>query len=110
MAHKKGSPPVAADGRIDVYAAAFLEGTQEQIDELFRSERLGIGPTLAEVRAGDYTNFPYQRFKGVPSRGDPLLWDKQPVRRYRLIAYSFGRAVLVDEHDAHNILVRAGQE
>ena len=107
--HKKESPPVAADGRIDVYAG-LLVTTQAQVDEIYRSERLDLGPTLAEVRAGDYTNFPYQRFKGVPSRGDPWLWDKRPVRGQRFIVFGTSRLQRVDEQDARAILARAGQE
>ncbi len=111
LAHRGESPPVAADGRLDVYAAAgLLVRTQAQIDEFYRSERLGMGPTLAEVRAGDYSNFPYQRFKGTPSIGDPWLWDKQPVRGHRVIAFGGGRSALVDEQEARAILARAGQD
>ena len=109
LTHKKESPPVAADGRIDVYAG-LLVTTQAQVDEIYRSERLDLGPTLAEVRAGDYTNFPYQRFKGVPSRGDPWLWDKRPVRGQRFIVFGTSRLRRVDEQDARAILARAGQE
>ena len=113
LTHRKESLPVAADGRIDVYdvfLTSLFARTQEDIDDLYRSARLDFGPTLAEVRAGDYTNFPYQRFKGVPSRGDPWLWDRRPVRGHRVIAFWASASVLVDEQEARAILARAGQE
>ncbi|MCZ6572189.1 MAG: hypothetical protein O7C98_03360 [Planctomycetota bacterium] len=62
------------------------------------------------MQARDYTNFPYQRFKGVQSRSDPWLWDRRPVRGHRLIVFGSSRFVLVDEQDARAILARAGQE
>ena len=113
LTHRKERLPVAADGRIDMYdvfLTSLFARTQEDIDDLYRSERLDFGPTLAEVRAGDYKNFPYQRFKGVPSRGDPWLWDRRPVRGHRVIAFGASTSVLVDEQEARAILARAGQE
>ena len=58
LTHKKESPPVAADGRIDVYAG-LLVTTQAQVDEIYRSERLDLGP---DAIAGEIQ---------IPGAGDP---------------------------------------
>ena len=77
-----GDPiPLAADGRIDVYIFV-RKGEIEGEDDLqvYVSALTGQGPTLEEMLAGDYTNFPYERYRGEVSPkepGVPLLWERQ---------------------------------
>ena len=87
------------DGAFDPYhfvRKGDITGTNIKI---FRSERLGIGPTEGEAKDGDYTNFPWERYRGERNSADgpafPLLWEKTPDEEGRvLVALSDGSAML----------------
>ena len=105
--------PLAADGRIDVYVfvrTGEIEGEDDL--QVYANNATGQQPTLAEMLAGDYSNFGYERFRGDVSRdapGVPLLWDKHSRRGIRIVGLSGGRIVLdvatqdVDEAYIQNI-------
>ena len=69
------------DGALDPYVL-FRDGVIVGINlRLFRSERSGPGPTDDEVARGDYTNFPWERYRGdgkLEGAPFPLLWEKTP--------------------------------
>ena len=80
--------PAAPDGRLDVYKALLSnEDSTEEIVYLCRSARTGEGPTIEQIRAGDYSRFPFVRAKGEltmrESYGRPLLWDPRAARKRR---------------------------
>jgi hypothetical protein len=92
--------PLAPDGRIDVYALLAREKIrQDDILDICQSARARRGPTWAEIEAGDYRNFPYQRYRGVPDRRErvPILWDRTPARGERLVAFSDCSALVTPE-------------
>lgn len=97
--------PLAPDGRLDVYGA--LESRDARA---CRSSRAGAGPTLREIEARDYTNFPWQRRRGAfdPEGAPvPILWERSPMEAHagglcRIVAYSDGsvRVLVGDEDEA----------
>lgn len=105
--------PLAPDGRIDVYAILRKEMTDsKKVVDTCTSARTGKGPTWKEIEAGDYGNFPYQRYKGARDRKSyvrvPVVWDRQPSDdspsrsspergEGRLAAFSDGSAMFEDE-------------
>lgn len=91
--------PLAADGRVDVYAVLLHErNATEEIRRLCTSARSGEGPSTAEIDAGDYRHFPYQRHRGQPDdRETLLLWDRAPTNGERLVARSDGTVFTVSE-------------
>ena len=94
---------------MDVYAA--VEGGDLN-SSVLRSARLGYGPSNEEIRRGDYTNFPYERYRGVvvPGESVPLLWDKEPdLRNGRVIGFSDGTVYWREEDEVRQILRSHGQ-
>ncbi len=78
-----------------------------------RSQRSGIGPTEEEATAGDYTKFPWERYRGEPKpRGAspyPLLWEKTPDEEGRvLVALSDGTTYVWDRETLERTLAEAG--
>jgi len=71
--------------------------------DLFRSERSGTGPTDAEIERGDYTNFPWECYRGdgkLEGPPFPLLWERMPDKRGgRIIAFSDGSATYCERGD-----------
>lgn len=72
------------DGAVDPFALRDEAGSAPLDTHFFHSARLGSGPSRDEIAAGDYTNFPYERYRG-PQRPLqdldhplPLLWDREP--------------------------------
>jgi hypothetical protein len=116
LAHVRKSFPFAADGRLAAYEA-FEPGEREQLLPYFRSVRTGKGPTLAEVRANDYRNYPWGRHKRVPGREPvpgrgkvPMLWDLVPDEEGgRLVGFSDGAVKWLEEPDVQVLLERHGQ-
>ncbi|MCZ6571919.1 MAG: hypothetical protein ACE10D_05065 [Planctomycetota bacterium] len=112
-----GDPiPLAADGRIDVYIFVRMGEIEGEDDlQVYVSALTGQGPTLEEMLAGDYTNFPYERYRGEVSPnelGVPLLWDKQPCRgdsTGRIVGLTQGRCVFMEEAELQALLCRHGQ-
>jgi len=90
--------PLDGGGRIDVYALV-RDGrvSLERGVEIFRSERSKRGPTAAQVLAGDYSEFPYERGSGAV--GQAILLDPEPTGepKARLAAYLNGNVVRLDD-------------
>ena len=115
----RGADPLALapDGRVDVYVfvrTGEIEGEDDL--QVYGNNATGQQPTLAEMLAGDYSNFGYERFRGEVSAdaaGVPLLWDKQPRRGYgtmgRVVGLAGGRAVFMDEAEIQALLKEHGQ-
>lgn len=104
--------PVDKTGRVDVYALVREGEVIEQYVSLFASKRFDYGPTWKEARKGDYTKFPFVRFKGDPNQQKqvPLLWDKQPDERNgRLVAWSGGSVKWYPEAEIRELLLRFRQ-
>jgi hypothetical protein len=102
-------PPLAADGRIDVYGAVLGAGfSRDELLTFCRSRRSGRRPTAAEIEARDYANFPWQRragpFDPAAAPPVPILWEREPTEHRgesrRIVAYSDGWVhVLVGDDD-----------
>ena len=114
-----GDPiPLAADGRIDVYIFVRMGEIEGEDDlQVYVSALTGQGPALEEMLAGDYTNFPYERYRGEVSPkepGVPLLWDKQACRGTgvvgRFVGLTQGRCVFMEEAELQTLLRAHGQE
>ena len=75
---------------------------------LFRSNRLGRRPTDAEIERGDYTNFPWERYRGDGKLGGapfPLLWEKARDKSGGLlVALSDGSVRYCDRAEAERLL------
>lgn len=101
------------DGALDVYRVADDVAEERQLD-LLRSARTGIGPSREELAEGDYTHFPYERFRGdAPPPGAepvPVLWDRaaQPDGT-RLVALSNGAVKRMKEAEVRALLEKCGQ-
>lgn len=116
--------PIATDGRLDVYGAlARTRRASEDLVAACSARRSGPGPTAAEIEAGDYATFPWQRrlgpFDPRVSPPVPILWERSPLptgdgTRFRVVAYSDGsvHGLLDDEDTAMLEFFRAnpGQE
>jgi len=88
-------PAPFKDGTLDPYAFVKTGGVKKGDYDLFRSATLTKGPTDAQIESGDYTNFPWERYRGDPSGikgfpSVPLLWEKEPGAKGRLVAWSDG--------------------
>jgi len=95
---RRHPPPLAPDGRLDVYAILGRTMSPEHIREVCTSARSGEGPTADEIEADDYLHFPYQRYRGEPQELDTLvLWDRAPTDGERLVARWDGTVFTVSE-------------
>ena len=104
---------VTEDGRIDVYRTIFAElELSEDNAKLLEIYTVGPGPTIAEIQAGDYTNFAWGRAPAtiLEQTGErlPLLWYLAPREGLRLVGFTDGavRALTEEEFRA---LGTAGQ-
>jgi hypothetical protein len=107
--------PLAPDGRLDVYAVVRKREVDRDHCSIFRSARSGKGPSWDEIQAGDYRNFPYRRRRGAVDRRSavpvPILWDPEPTKDERLVAYSDFSVRFVDEATFRDFLrENPGQE
>jgi hypothetical protein len=70
------------DGAFDVYEFVRLGEIRGENMKILRSERSGIGPSEDEIARGDYTNFPWERYRGNRKLSEwppfPVLWDTRP--------------------------------
>lgn len=105
------------DDRLDVYGLLVASGLPDsELEEACRSSRSGHGPTAAEIRAGDYARFPFQRRRyPVPKdacRRDTdqaLLWDPVPQRSgWRILGGYGGRVYVKREEEFASYLARLG--
>ena len=100
------------DGRVDVYALVRNGDIGARHFSILRSARFGKSPSKDEIEKGDYTNFPYERFKGTVKPGShvPLLWDKKPDERNgRVVGFSSGAVKYYPEADVQKLLEKHGQ-
>lgn len=89
------------DGAFDPYEFV-RDGTITRANYvLLRSQRSGTGPTDAEIERGDYTNLPWERYRGdgrLEGPPFPLLWEGEPDEDgRRLVALSDGSARYMEE-------------
>jgi hypothetical protein len=86
------------DGAFDPYD--FVRTGEIGDTSLFQSARYGRGPTEEEAKAGDYSKFPWERYRGARRLGGPpfpLLWEKDPDLDGRmLVARSDGMVAVWD--------------
>lgn len=84
------------DGAFDPYEFVRRGDIPRGQYDLFRSGRMGTGPTDEEIERGDYTNLLWERYRGDGELGGPpflLLWEKKPDKRGgRIVAFSDGSA------------------
>jgi len=105
--------PAAADGRVDIYRP--LLATVRDADELVAlCSRSGQGPTLEQIRAGDYSQFPYQRAEGGASMENgskPVFWDREPMPTgSRLVALSDCAVFLVTDEKFQAAMLNYGMK
>jgi len=100
MIVERGELPMK-DGALDPYDFVRTGTiTDRQIHMLLRSRRMDKGPTKEEVLRGDYTNFPWERYRG--ERTDlgppvyPLLWERESITDYRFVGFSDGSVKALD--------------
>ena len=103
--------PAAADGRVDIYRP-LLATIRDENELVALCSRLDRGPTLEEIRAGDYARFPYQRAEGGASMENgqmPVFWDREPTAGgNRILALSDCSVHLVSENRLQGHLLRFG--
>ncbi|HEX5135637.1 MAG TPA: hypothetical protein VFY93_01570 [Planctomycetota bacterium] len=82
------------DGVFDPYAFVRRGDITRERYDVFRSARSGTGPTDEKIERGDYTNFPWERYRGdgrLEGPPFPLLWERTPDKEGRvLVAFSDG--------------------
>ena len=88
------------DGAFDPYAL-FRNGEVVGTNlKLFGSARSGTGPTDEEIERGDYTNFPWGRYRGdgnLEGPPFPLLWERKPDDKGKVLAgFSDGNVAYTD--------------
>lgn len=88
------------DGTLDPYHFVKTGRLVPEQFPVFRSHRRDVAPTEEEIRRGDYTSFPWERYRG--DRTDcrppvfPLLWEAQPIRGLTLVGFSDGSACALE--------------
>jgi hypothetical protein len=102
------------DGALDVYRLFPKRELKERHPFVFRSQRTGAGPSLEELKRGDYTHFPYERWRGAtpPKKFGriPILWDRAPQPDgTRLVAMASGTAEVMQEAKLQKLLETYGQ-
>lgn len=103
-------PPVK-DGALDPYAFVRMGDIARKNYVIYRSTRTGQGPTDDEIERGDYTNFPWERYRGDGSglRGPtliPLLWEKEPGADGHLVGMNDGSARILSPEELKAALKR----
>ena len=86
------------DGVLDPYDLVRSGKLVREQYHCLRSVRFG-GPTDKEIEGGDYTNFPWERYRGDPSRPlvprFPLLWGRPDTKGRRVVGFSDGSVEVV---------------
>ncbi|MHC4952551.1 MAG: hypothetical protein ACYTGZ_01575 [Planctomycetota bacterium] len=96
-------PPLTSGGQLDVYRLLASDAEFDPVD-LCKSARSKSGPTLDEIRAGDYRRFPYARintpFDPRDEHETAVLWDASPQETgNRLVATDRGKARRIPENE-----------
>jgi len=92
------------DGRIDAFRT-FFESVELDDDhaQYMRNERAGRGPSLAEIRAGDYRNFAWERARVADVRSGggetPVIWDPRPIDGERIVGFKSGLVRVLTEEE-----------
>ncbi|MFI5403877.1 MAG: hypothetical protein ACHQ1G_13145 [Planctomycetota bacterium] len=100
------------DGALDPYSFVRMGDVDRKYYDIFRSVSLGQGPTDDEIERGDYTNFPWERYRGDGSdiRGPaviPLLWEKEPgADGGHLVGMNDGSARILSPEELKALLKR----
>jgi len=95
--------PLTKGGQLDLYRVVLeAEPDERAVVDLCFSARARSGPTIEEIKAGDYKRFPYARVSGKFDLRDAtatvLLWDGSPqTRRQRLVALDDGTCRTIPE-------------
>jgi len=95
--------PLTKGGQLDLYRVVLdAEPNERAVIDLCFSARARQGPTIEEIRAGNYRQFPYARASGKFEVRDgdltALLWDPSPqTREQRLIALDDGSCRTIPE-------------
>lgn len=98
------------DGALDPYSFVREGNITGANLGLFRSARQGRGPTDEEIRRGDYTNFPWERYRGDGSdlrrpKLVPILWEKEPgADGKHVVAFNDGSTKLVEPAELESLL------
>jgi hypothetical protein len=92
------------DGRIDVYRIVFRHtGPDEDYATILGHDRFEIAPTMAEIRAGDYRNFAWERALAEDVRGAkgrvPVLWVPKPIEGQRIVGFASGKVEWMTEQE-----------
>ncbi len=107
-----GKVVLDAEDRVDVYLAVRRPDIATHY-LAYWSSRSGTGPSTEEILDGDYSKFPYTRFKGRVTHGEhrvPLLWDRDPQPNgRRLVGFNGGTTKWMKEEDLQNLLRDLGQ-
>ena len=103
------------DGQVDVYALVRKGEIRERHFHVFKSARFGYGPTKEQIKAGDYSKFPYERYRGEvdPAKAKmvPLLWDKKPdARGGRVVGLNGGAVKYYREERFEKLLKASGHQ
>lgn len=102
---------VDASGTVDIWLPVRRDLVKAQdIVALYGSRRFRATPTIEQLSRGDFAWLPYGRFEGAaPSGETPILWDRWPTKRGRLVAFANGRVRLVEEKDFEGLMKRFSQ-
>ncbi|MHC4850235.1 MAG: hypothetical protein ACYTEG_17550 [Planctomycetota bacterium] len=97
-----------ADGRVDVYRIVFeVIDLDEDNAALLHHNRLGKGPSIAEIRDSDYSNFAWERALAEDVRGAkgrvPVLWDPKPIEGKRIVGFASGKVEWMTEQEWHEL-------
>jgi hypothetical protein len=102
--------PSTADGRVDVYRAMIDEcGLHEDMVSWLQSPRSDEpGPTVADVEAGDYARFAWERarVRDFANATDPapVLWSTGEYDGERLVAFSDGSVRVIEEEQLRKLV------
>ena len=97
----KGRLPMK-DGRLDLYCLKRAGISPPITDEHFTAMRSEVNPSPGDVESENYERLPWDRYSGrEPSNGIediPLIWEKRPDERGRVIVGLLSGSVQVWDH------------
>jgi hypothetical protein len=92
------------DSALDVYRLVANGDLCGKDLTLLWSAHTGMGPMGEDLLRGDYTNFPWERYRGdgkLEGPPFPLLWEKKPDKHGGgLVAFSDGSLKYVEHFEA----------
>lgn len=91
------------DGALDPYYFVRNGDIRGKNIEILGSKRLGKGPTEEEALRGDYTNFPWERYRGertnIAPPFFPLLWGRMNAKGWTLVGFNDGGVMMLEEDE-----------